>query len=94
MRRPATRPVFFATIVAIAGLLMLAFQIAGSPPPPALGASTGTLAVARAVHAAGAVAPVVNCAQLQAMEPPAWGPAHPPCPPGIRAFWAGPVSTA
>jgi feruloyl esterase len=68
MRRPANHPVFFATIIAIAGLLMLAFQLAGSPSGPGRAAGTGTVAVARALHAAGTVTPVVNCAQLQAMD--------------------------
>jgi len=68
MRRPATRPVFFATIVAIAGLLMLAFQLAGPPSAQGRAAGTGTLSVARALHAAGTVTPVLNCAQLQAMD--------------------------
>src|SRR5215467_14276629 len=68
MRRPANHPVFFATIIAVAGLLMLAFQLAGSPSGPGRAAGTGTVAVARALHAAGTVTPVVNCAQLQAMD--------------------------
>jgi hypothetical protein len=39
MRRPPTRPLFFALIVALTGLLLLAFQLAGSPAAPARAAS-------------------------------------------------------
>ena len=36
MRRTATHPVFFATIlIAVAGLLLLVFQVAGPAPAPA-----------------------------------------------------------
>ena len=36
MRRPATQPVLFTTILmAVAGLLLLVFQLAGSPAAPA-----------------------------------------------------------
>jgi hypothetical protein len=35
MRRPPTRPLFFAIAVALVALLLLAFQLAGSPAAPA-----------------------------------------------------------
>jgi hypothetical protein len=35
MRRPPTRPLFFAIVVALVALLLLAFQLAGSPAAPA-----------------------------------------------------------
>ena len=67
MRRPDTRPLFFATIVAVTGLLMLAFQLAGSPTAPARAGSTA-ITVTRAMHPAGTVTPVIGCAQLQGMD--------------------------
>jgi len=61
MRRTATHPVFFATIlIAVAGLLLLVFQVAGPAPAPARAAG--------AVHRASTITPVVGCAQLQLMD--------------------------
>ncbi len=71
MRRPATHPVFFATILTVvAGLVLLVFQLAGPAPAPAraAGTGTGTATVTSAVHPAGAVAPVVSCARLALMD--------------------------
>ena len=68
MRRPPTRPLFFAIVVALAGLLLLAFQLAGSPAAPARAASASTATVVSAVRPAAAVTPVVSCAKLAAMD--------------------------
>jgi hypothetical protein len=43
MRRLPTRPLFFAIVVALAGLLLLAFQLAGSPAAPARAASVSAV---------------------------------------------------
>lgn len=66
MRRPASRLAFFAALLTIAGLVLLAFQLAG-PSAPAQ-RSAGAVAVARAVRPADAVTPVIGCAQLQATD--------------------------
>jgi len=71
MRRPGTRSVFFGTIVAVTGLLMLVFQLAGapgSPAAPARASGAGAITVTRAMHPAGTITPVTGCAQLQAMD--------------------------
>jgi hypothetical protein len=66
MRRPASRLMSFAALIAIAGLVLLAFQLA-APSAPAQ-RSADAVAVTRAVHPAGTVTPVIGCAQLQAMD--------------------------
>jgi hypothetical protein len=43
MRRLPTRPLFFAIAVALAGLLLLAFQLAGSPAAPARAANVSAV---------------------------------------------------
>jgi len=43
MRRPPTRPLFFAIVVALVALLLLAFQLAGSPTAPARAANVAAV---------------------------------------------------
>ena len=43
MRRPPTRPLFFAIVVALVALLLLAFQLAGSPAAPARAGSVSAV---------------------------------------------------
>lgn len=60
-----SRPVFLlATFLAIAGLIVLGFQLAA----PANAAKPASATVAAAIRPAGVVAPVVNCSQLAALD--------------------------